>query len=497
MISVLTLMGCEDLLEKNVDPNSPVEIKVEYILPTAQSIMMNHYFSYDVNANITMINAQYFSQTSYPNESNWIYREGMLSSYVGEFYVALNHLKEIRLELEGLGEGVLSEQELASWNLMLSTLEAFCYQSVTDVNGPAIYSEGLDIMIPTPKYDSQEEVYQGILSSLDSAIKACDGSGDLGLGSQDMIYNGDMDKWRKFANSLMLRMVMRVCETDLTVDTYLATIQDPANGGLIADNSETAGLIYLPTPSGNTMYESSYNDASLPLVASNTIYNLQEKLGDPRIDFYWENPWGDNGPLEFGQEGDWWWYSCINQDVIGWKNKYDNGKSYARSPTANFPGIFIDYAEVEFFLAEACVRGMISGDAKAHYENGIRASIEFYGEFIDSEYDSTDDMLAYLAGEHVNFDNFTSEAEQLKRIGEEKWLALWMQGGEAWAEQRRLDSPELFRPEDGDTNVGDFPTRLKFSKREKDINTEQVEKAIEMMGQTEDSYTTKLWWDVN
>ncbi|TAJ12400.1 SusD/RagB family nutrient-binding outer membrane lipoprotein [Marinilabiliaceae bacterium JC017] len=504
-ILIYTLMGlfylasCSDsLTDKNINPLEPAETNPKYLLPTAQSIIMGHVFNNDVNSNITMINAQYFSQTDYADESNWNFREGMLSSYTSGFYDAIKQLDEIRRLLDLAEEGAYSKEELASWNLVLTTLETYCYQNITDVNGPAVYSEAMDIKRPTPKYDSQKDIYSSLLENLSQAIQACDGTVNIKTGEQDMIYSGDISKWQKFANSMLLRCAMRVIERpELNSAKYIAIARDTKNGGLINSNNDIAGLKYLDSPSGNQMYESSYNNSSLPLVASNTIYDLQEKLNDPRIDLYWENPWGDNGGLNFGSTGSWWSYSCINQSIIGWKNKYNAGASWADRPTANFPGIFIDKAEVDFFLSEAAVRGVISDiDATQAYNDGIKASIEFYANFTDPSLDLSDEIESYIAGELVNLNLASSPEDKLERIGEQKWLALWLQGAEGWTEIRRLDSPKLNRPSNPVSTVSDFPTRLKFSSREKDINSANVKKAIEMMGQSEDLYTTKLWWDI-
>jgi len=496
VLLMVGFFGCtEDFETINDNTKSTKVVHPKYLLPTAQSIAMNHYFNCDVNDIVTGVLAQHFSQPSYADESNYKFRDGLLDRNIGEFYMALANLKEIRKYVEAADDEVFSAAEKEGWNLIVTTLEAFCFQNITDVNGPAIFSKGFDLENdPTPAYDSQQTIYNSLLQKLHAAVSGISNIDvDMRLGNQDIIFKGQLTAWRKFANSMMLRMAMRLSDVDETVSrNYVAKAIDPQNGGVFTSNNENALFTYHDTPNGNRFFESVLDGWTTGVVASNTICDIMIETADPRLNMYFFTSWGPG--LEYGHTGNHWNYTRINYNLIAYKTMKAAGKWYGGGP-ADLPGIFIDYAEVEFFLAEAALRGYANtGDAKAHYDNAIRASINYYADFLGIE-DVEEDITSYLASELVDLDQATTVEDKLARIGREKWIALFLQGGEAWAEARRLDQPQFNVPP-GKT-AADIPMRLKFSSREWIINESNVKEAASMLKGSNDTYTTKVWWDIN
>ncbi|MCG8581455.1 MAG: SusD/RagB family nutrient-binding outer membrane lipoprotein [Bacteroidales bacterium] len=493
---VVALFACtEDFESINDNTKSAKEVHPKYLLPTAQSIAMNHYFNCDVNDIVTGVLCQHFSQPSYADESNYNFRDGMLDRNIGEFYMALANLKEIRSYVDDSDDAVFSQEEKQGWNLIVTTLETFCFQNITDVNGPAIYSKGFDLVgDPTPSYDSQQDIYVDLMEKLSASITGVTNLDvDMKLGDQDIVFHGDISMWRKFANSMLLRLAMRVSDVDETLSRrYFAMAVDPANGGVITSNDENALFTYHDSPSANSFFENVLDGWTPGVVASNTMYDIMASTADPRISMFFGGPWYYEG-LPYGETGTWWKFANINYDLIAFKNYKNNGYWYGGGPE-DLPGIFIDFAEVEFFLAEAAVRGYAdAGDAKTHYNNAIAASIQYYADFLEME-DVQDDIDAYLASDVVDLDQATSPEAKIERIGREKWVALFLQGGEAWAEARRLDTPQFNVPP-GKT-VADIPMRLKFSSREWVINDANVQAAAALLNGGEDSYTARLWWDI-
>jgi hypothetical protein len=494
-LMLVAMFGCtEDFETLNDNTKSTKEVHPKYLLPTAQSIAMNHYFNCDVNDIVTSVLCQHFSQPQYADESNYNFRDGMLDRNIGEFYMALANLKEIRNYVDDSDDVVFSQEEKQGWNLIVTTLETFCFQNITDVNGPAIYSKGFDLVgDPTPAYDSQRDIYVDLLEGLSAAITGVSNVDvDMKLGNQDIVFHGDIVMWRKFANSMLLRLAMRVADVDETLSRkYFAMAIDPANGGVISDNSENAKFTYHDSPSANPYFESVLDGWTTSIVASNTICDIMIGTSDPRLEMYFFTSWGPG--LEYGETGNHWNYTRINYDLIAYKAMKAYGKWYGGGPE-NLPGIFIDFAEVEFFLAEAAIRGYAdAGDAEIHYNNAIGASIQYYADFLEWG-DMAEDITTYLSGADVDLSTAVTPEDKLKRIGREKWIALFLQGGEAWAEARRLDSPDFNLPP-GKT-AEDVPMRLKFSSREWVINDANVQAAAALLKGGEDSYTARLWWDV-
>ncbi|CAL2106431.1 conserved hypothetical protein [Tenacibaculum sp. 190524A02b] len=491
----------EDFDKINIDTKSAEEVEPKFLLATAQVRLMNHYSNHSVNSNVTFVQAQHFSQTDFSDESNFSFRDGLLDSYISNYYRGVFQLAEINKYLASRSEAEVSKEEKSVWELITSTLRAFGIQQVTDANGPAILSEAFDINNQTPAYDSQESIYKALMEDLYQAASNVSTSTSLdlgGQGAQDVIYNGDVLKWQKFANSILLRLAMRVSDVapDLSKDYFNKAVNE--NGGVFTSNADNALLTYIGTPNGSQLYENILTGWKIPVAPSNTIFDLQQANQDPRINIYWSSqPWGSTGGIVYGETGSWWNFSHINAAYAGYKtieaSSYWAKNHYTGKQDA--PGVFIDYAEVEFFLAEAAVRGgyAVSGSAKEHYDKAVEASIRFQAGIVGWAAADIDNAVStYLALPSTNLDNATNK---LAKIGEEKWVALFMQSPEAWAEARRLDSPTFNVP--AGKTAADIPTRLIFSGREKIINGANVEKAKAMLKGGADTYTTKLWWDVN
>lgn len=493
MALIFVVSACtEDFESINETHKSVKNIDIIYLLPTIQTDFMKQYMVDDVNDNAAMILAQYFSQSYYANESNYDFREGMRNAYFETMYRVILHCQTILDKVEAAEN--MSDAQKHAWNLIATTLRVNAYQVVTDAFGPVIYTQAMDINKPTPEYDTQRTVYEGLLKELSDASKAVNGATDVDIfvGSQDLIYGGDIALWQKYANSLLLRLAMRVSDVDEQLSkTYFAMAIAPANGGVFSSNDDNALLPYGDSPSGHPLFENTFNSTSRGLLASSTMFELQNRLADPRKQLYWDS-WQDKA-LAFGDKlgGDesHWDYTSINPNLVGYKKFPD--KWYGQ--VSDMPGIFMDYAEVELFLAEAAVRSYVdAGDAKVHYENGIRASISYYHNLLPDA--DASDVDGYLSGEEVNWDNFTNKEAQLARIGEEKYLALFLQGPEGWAEVRRIARHIMHVP-NGKTDA-DYPTRLEFSPQEWTINEANLNKVLSDVD-GEDSQTSKVWWDIN
>lgn len=498
----------KDFEELNKYPKSPEKVQAKYILPTAMGSIAFHYSDYSVNDNVMPVTSQHFAQTAYVDESRGIFRDALRDSYGGNYYTALSDLNNAKsiIEEELLADKAANDADAqGKYNfkkLIITTLEVFSFQCITDAYGPAMYKEAFNLENLTPKYNSQQEIYEDLLTKLASAV---DSSSNLidDLGDQDIIYGGNTSAWAKFANSLMLRMAMRISDINPTLSVQYVNKAVNENGGVFTSNADNALYQYLSSsPNQHPIYNAF--KTRVEIASSNTMIDIMKASNDPRLwEYIFWSPGWDYGSSSYslweGQEygsssPNEYWESCYaNKWLMG---RWDAGK-------ADFPAIFIDYAEVKFFLAEAVVRGggyLITGTAKEHYDDAIEASIQFYASDATGWWPSGDaavtTMVAdFLVETEVDLDLALTTEDKLARIGTQKWVALFYQAPEAWAEARRLDAPTFNVPE-GQV-AADLPVRLKFSPREYIINQANVEAATSMLKGGSDEYTTKLWWDVN
>ncbi len=479
-ILFLTPSCTGDFEDVNRDYVNPKSVEVQFILTEAQKKISDIYIRYGVNENVTSLISQHFSIGQYQQPTQYTFRTGMLNSQFEDYYRALSNLEVIKKIVADDSRVLIKSKN--SWSVILTTLRVFSFQSLTDMFGPIPYSQALNIdMYPTPKYDSQKEIYEGLLKELHEVVSLETEPILSDVGSQDVIYGGDITKWKKFANSLMLRLAMRVSTVDPVLSKKYAT-HALENDGVFLDNSESALFNSgEKSPSGSILYESVFDDSNLGnLMASPVMVEIQGRTNDPRKDMYWED--FDKGSPGYGVDGSVDGFAHINRKYAGHK-KYFRGK-------VNTPVPFIHYAEVEFLLTEAAVRGGYGvNDATTHFNKAVTASIEATASIVDSTL-QTNTISDFLAQADVDIDQ---AADKLNRIAEQKFIALFIQGPEAWSEIRRFDYPAM-TPSVLDGTVFPFPKRFTYPQNAQNLNRKNVKLAADLLN-GDDTQQTKLWWD--
>ena len=359
-------------------------------------------------------------------------------------------------------------QAHANYKGMALTLRSWVFLLLTDLYGDIPYSEAGKSMVPA--YDAQKDIYSGLQSDLDKALAWL--NPEAGKVTGDIICQGDAGKWRKFAASLKLRVALRIADREPDQAAQIISSLDLSE--LIGSNDETFRFIYSSSPYNNPQHEHfvTRNDYRI----SKTIVDKLKALNDPRLPVYADLPKDISvGGYEGGANG----LSNGDANSQGFDKISLPGK-YFISPAS--PAVIYSYAEVLFNLAEAAERGFIGGTVTDYYERAIRASFGQFG--------ITDENIIrdYLAQPSVQYD----PANWRKSIGEQKWIAFFGQGPDAYAEWRRLDFPELTA---GQANVlnGNIPVRLFYPGTEQSLNRMSRENAIARQG--EDNLTTRLWFD--
>lgn len=395
------------------------------------------------------------------------YLEG--ATYISEFSWEPLY-RQVLMNLEESANTVLESTDTpkvkANKIAMIEIMKVYTYSILIDSYGNIPYSEALEFKNPMPKYDDAETVYIDLLRRLNEAINNLD-SAEVGFGSSDLIYAGNIQNWKKFGNSLKLRMGMRVIDALPQIGTDAVT---QSVSGVISSNNENAVFKYLGEfPNTNPWWSVLVRQGLKYYVGAKPFIDTMNNLDDPRLPIYFAPVNGEFVGAKYG----------IVQDFFTHSREGDLLKK------PELPFIFIDYAQVEFLLAEAAERG-ITGvtDPEAHYNSAINASLSYYG--IEASV-----INEYLAHPDVNYS--TADGTWQKKIGIQKWIALFDQGFEAWTEYRRLDYPQLSAPEFAESDI--VPLRFLYPISEQTLNGNNYQTGSSDIGG--DTYSTKLFWDIH
>ena len=481
---VFGFSACDKHFEElNTNPNEPSSTSTSFLLTNAQKSMMDYTWDEWFNGRRGNQLAQYWSSNQYTNESRYQLRISITNSYWAGFYSrSLQDLQEIiNLNTSSPGDYVgfgKTENQIA----VAKILQTWVYQNMTDCWGPIPFNQALQgAAFPNPAYDALEDVYAGMLSSLNSAIAALDVSDNSFQG--DVIYNGDMSLWLKFANSLKLRIAIRM--SDVESATASAAINEAVTSGVFTSNADNALFNYLGAAPNNNPLNEDYitrND----FCASNTMVDELDRLGDPRMSFFYA-PAANTSTFVGEVYG-------LDEANGALTTDGDVSQRSAQILAASAPGVYMDYAQVEFIMAEAVERGYIGGSAADHYNNGVTASMQFWDE---SGTLTTTDINNYLSQPVVDYATAkAADGDWKVTIGRQKWIALYMQGIQGWSEWRRLDFGILQLPIDGTLDGTGIPTRMRYPLDEQTLNNSSYSEGVGLLGGADDQ-DTKLWWDVN
>lgn len=483
-MSAVGFTACNDRFEAlNTDPNQSSSTSTSFLLSNAQKTMMD--FTWDEWFNGRRGNqlAQYWASNQYSQESRYAFRPGITNSYWAIFYARpLLDLQEVIRLNETAPNDYIGFGSTANQIAIAKTLQVWLYQNMTDTWGPIPFSNALQGSdAPNPKYDSQEEIYMGMLSMLNESINNFDVA-DMSV-KGDLIYDGDINKWKKFANSLKMRVALRMA--DRKPNEAATAVSEAISSGVMTSNDDNALFRYLVGAPNNNPISEDYKTRN-DFAASNTMVDELNRLNDPRVGFYYAPT--VSGGTYVGEE-----YGLTEADAAATLDD-DISQRSARVLAENAAGIYLDYAQVEFMLAEAAERGISgAGSAADHYNEGIRASMMYWN---DGSVSSTD-IDNYINSADVDYATLIGTESWREVIGRQKWIALYMQGIQGWTEYRRLDFGILQAPAGGSLGTSaTVPNRLTYPTDEFLLNEDEYTNGVSLLGGPDDQ-NTKLWWDVN
>jgi hypothetical protein len=452
----------EGLTDLNVNPNEPVNVGPEYLLPNALEAAASRAHGATLNMDITGLWIQHYAEHLYSSEDRYEITDAAVAGHWNNFYAG---------PLQDLQEVVQQGQDLERPNVVAvgTIAKSWIFQIVTDLWGDIPYSQALRGRDPagglTVEYDAQQQVYEGIIGDLTAAVAMIQATGPT-ITTGDLFYGGNMDRWRKFANSLRLRAAMRLSAADAT--KARAEAMAAVAAGVFAANADNARIQYVDN--GVDVhpifgYERSRDDHSI----SATLVDTLKSLSDPRLPLYARlNAQGEYKGVRNGS---------LNSPPLAQVSRI--GTYFA---SANSQAVVMAYSEVLFLQAEAAERGWISGSSATLYQQGITAAMSQIGIAQAA-------ITAYLAQPAVQYKGGQAGLQQ---IWLQKWIALYGNGPEAYAEWRRTGTPNLVAGPDA-LNDGRIPVRLFYPQIEHRLNKTAVEAATAR--QTGDSFNHKVWWN--
>lgn len=502
-ILTLSLTACDkDFEEINTNPNSPETVSPALLLPTVIRSSANEIAGKAWGiGNVVM---QYTAKIQFTNEDR--YNWGPEGNPYSTFYHALRDVNNIILLAQESGQN--------NYVGIAKVIKSYMYSFMTDAYGDIPYTEATSAKegINYPKFDRQETIYQGILADLEEANQLIGSTSETVEG--DILFQGNLMKWRRFANSLRLRIHMRLADRVDPSGALQAIVSNPQDHPIIQSNEENAALQYLQdVPNQHDLYTTragsfdeyrlsknmenilkSYNDPRLYIYAQPTTASGKGVLGSPQDYAGVPNGLADESAVEYSPTGD---------PTKGGSNYISRvGLLFACSACSDlaspigYQTILISYSEVQFILAEARERGFITvGNAEEYYRKGIQASFDYYESRLrvanlNAIADVAQPSADYYLQPQVAYTGSTTE--KLEKIGTQKWLALFFTGMEAWYDWRRTGYPKI-KPGPA-AFISTIPVRFMYPTGVQALNKANYDLAIQAQG--EDRITTRVWWDV-
>lgn len=471
---ILCTISCsDDITGLNDDTKNPTITKPEYLFTNAEKALVDQMTSTSVNNNVFRLFTQQWTETTYLDESQYdiVTRTIPDNHFRTLLRDVLRDLKQSKTLLNGTVALTPNDVNiLNNKKAIIDILTAYSFSVLVDTFGNVPYSQSLDIeAYPLPKYDDAKTIYKDLISKLTTA-NATLITGYDSFGSADLIYGGDASNWKKFANSMRLKLAINMDDIDHTYATteVLSAVTD----GVILNSSENTNLQYLSTqPNTNPIYVDLVASGRFDFVPANTIVDKMNILNDPRRAKYFTFKPSTTIYIggTYGLTSPYASYSRINPSIS--------------SPTA--PGTLFSYTEVEFLLAEASARLIaVGGTIESHYTAAVTSSLADWNV-------SALDVSAYLAQPSVQYSTAVGGWKQ--KIGEQAWLALYNRGFESWTSYRRLDFPVLLVPATTYNNISSVPTRYSYPSGEQTLNKSNYTSAASAIGG--DNLTTKIFWD--
>lgn len=472
LTAAVMAVSCSDNLEDlNQNIKDPASVSGESLFSSAQKQLADQIVTPNVNLNNNRLWVQYWQETTYTDESNYDQvTRPIPGNHWRELYRdVLKDLSEAARIIEATDNPLtndLKQNKLA----IIEILSVYAWSNLVETYGDVPYTEALDIDNVLPKYDDGLTIYKDLITRLTAAVNSMNSNGSfVANGKVDLMYNGSVSNWKKFGNSLKLRMGIMLSDVDAGLSK--STVESAVTSGVFASNADNGSYLYSANaPNNNPVNDNLVLSGRNDYVAAATIVDIMNDLDDPRRASYFEL-----------HEG------AYVGGVIGDAATYANHSHVAdriKDPTE--PGVLLSYVEVEFLMSEAAARGYnVGGTAESHYIAGITASFDYW---------NAPDVAAYLANPAVDYTTAlaasTSTPDWKMVIGTQAYLGLYNRTFAPYLSVRRLDYPILTEPTEAQTG---FPVRYTYPVTEQTLNGTNYQAAATAIGG--DLPETQLFWD--
>ena len=485
LISTVAFVACDDGFgELNTNPNTSDQLGTEYLLSYSLLKPAREQFE-SWRGNLIYC-------------SEWV--QHLAGNYAPDRYITTNEewlsaqWQESYIFYGKNLQDIINRENGTNIQAMAIIFKSFIMQRTTDMYGDIPYTQAFQGgENPNPEFDTQEVVYNTMINDLTTAINQLQPGNGQNPANFDILYGGDIDKWKKFGNSVLLRVGMRLSEVNpaLAEQTVVAAL----DGGVFTSNEDIA---YVP-----------FSGTSADGPHASGISEVFQDQGFGGGDFAYSDEFvsrivDNNDPREstlmesYNEDG------SVNTSV-GPGNHVGRPNGVVGVATLSFalpkndvmvaynsPILYLTFAEVEFIRAEAIQRGWVGGDVSEAYASGITAACKHLTLYPNTTEISDADIAAYIAQPSIAINAINA----IEQINTQKWIALIFDGYEAYANYRRIGFPTLTPGANGGEGDGSIPKRLRYPAIERESNAANYNAAVGRLSNG-DVITSNVWWDVN
>ncbi|MFZ4106537.1 SusD/RagB family nutrient-binding outer membrane lipoprotein [Flavobacterium sp.] len=466
------LYSCTNTDNMNTDPNSSYSTVPSTLLSYAQKELSDFVNTPSVNENNFRLTMQYWQETTYVEESNYdfVTRNVSNSVWIDCYVNVLNNLNQAKQIISTYNP---TASEAPSWPIkkknqiaIIDMQMVYTYQLLTDIFGDIPYTESLNLASnQLPVYDNDTSIYSNLITRLSTDISNLDTSGGS-FDSGDYYYSGNVSKWKKFGNTLLLKLGITIADINPTLAQN--TVNTAIGNGVFTSSADDCKFNYLSSsPNYSPLFENLVASNRNDFVAGKTIIDYMNSLSDPRRTMFFEPTSGTT------------YVGAIIGNPASFSSNSHIG-NFANTETT--PGVLLNYTETAFYLAEASARWTPSL-ATTNYNKAVITSFIEWGL-------SLTDATTYLTSNPYNSVNWKQS------LGNQAWIAMYNQPITSWTFYRRLDYPQLIASASSVAIAsGKIPVRLTYPVKETTTNPTNLATASSAIGG--DNLTTKIFWDVN
>jgi hypothetical protein len=495
--------SCEDFEEINIDPNNPSDMPSNMLFSGAQKKIMDYVYDNWFSGRQSLVYAQYWGQRNYTEEDRYQIRESVNNNYFNVFYTIIANFDKV-IELNTSPETAPVSSAYGNNNNQIAAariMKVWLYSIITDTWGNVPYSEvgKLTDGVYYPKYDDQQTIYADLINELTEASNMIDESEPAFVGG-DRIYFGDASGWKKFANSLKLRLAVHTSK--VSGSQWRAKIAEALAAGVFESNDDAAAYHYSGAPEYSYFYEGFFISARNDFAPTRSFIDILkgqrdtlnnkthpwEGVVDPRLSIYTTPRDGKYIGIPYGIPS--------GNMLSAYRNAAPN--LYASPPVVlnpDFPVPLMTYAEVQFIISE------YNGFSEDEYREGVQASVEYWASL---------DGVRFGAQEVDEYVEAVSQNVNAEAVAIQKYIDLYMNGMEAWSEIRRTGYPtQLLLP--GEISVyaggnaltfdplsdtkGLIVARVKYPTNESTLNKSGFDEAVSKLEDGTNNYYTPMFWD--